>query len=387
MSGAPTRPLRVAHLWLDYSPNLFDKSHPLCLANGLESQVVCQAFISNGAQALPHTHWVRQRDAAESNTVGLGSRILGRIRRPLDLRGFAALVRQRVAKTRPDLLHVHFGTTAAALHRLSALPALPLVVSFYGVDISASLQYPAIVNAYLAVAARARVLHVLCDAARDRLISIGCPAERVHIANLPADVELYPHIGVQPTGATRFLIPARFVEKKGHLVLLQAFARLRQAGAHATLTCFGYGPSAWLVSAVRSAGLDSFVRIVDNGQTGNFAAEYEEMLRAHDVVMAPSVRSRNGDDEGGPALTLVMAQAAGKPVIASDFPGAERSVSDGIEGLVVSAGDVDALHSAMAHMVATPNDWQSMGQAGRRRVLSDFSKAAYWSVLRDWYQC
>ncbi len=378
--------MRVAHLWQDYSPNLFDQSHPLCLANGLESQVVCQAFISNGAQALPHTHWVRQRYPAESNAAGLGARLQRRLRRPLDQRHFASLVRQRVAQAKPELLHVHFGTTAAALHWQGALPELPMVVSFYGVDVSQSLHDPKVVAAYRAIADRPSLLHVLCDAARDRLVNIGCAAERIRVANLPANIEHFPDIGVQATGTTRFLIPARFVEKKGHAVLLQAFRRLRDAGVAATLTCFGYGPTTWLANAIRHFGLDAEVRIIDNGQTGDFAAEYESMLRQHDVVLAPSICSRDGDDEGGPALTLVMAQAAGKPVIVSNFPGAERSVTDGVEGLVVPSGEVNALLAAMTLLATTPTLWLAMGAAGRARALREFSAAAYFNALSGWYR-
>ena len=377
--------MRIAHLWQDYSPNLFDKAHPLCMAHGHDSEVVCLAFIDNGAAALPATFAVRHRNPAESNSRSLTDRLIRRLRRPADERRFARLVAQRVAAFRPDLLHLHFGTTAALLQRLGALPDLPLVVSFYGVDVSQSLQDPAVVRAYRTVGARATVLHVLCDAARQRLLDIGCPATSIRIANLPANVEAMPDLGVDITGTTRFLIPARFVEKKGHRLLLQAFKRLHDDGLPATLTCFGYGPSDWLAQAIAEAGLSDAVRVVNNGQSGNFAAEYEAMLRDHDVVLAPSIRSRNGDDEGGPALTLVMAQAAGKPVIVSDFPGAERSVTDGCEGVVVPAGDATALHRAMSALAAQPQCWHALGQAGRQRVMREFSDQAYWNVLSDWY--
>lgn len=378
--------MKVMHLWLDYSPNLFDRSHPLCLAHGLDSEVVCQAFIANGAAMLPHTHSLRQRSPAESNATDLITRVRRRLRRPVDAWRFGRLVHDRVAAARPQVAHVHFGTTAATLQRLGALPELPLVVSFYGADVSEALHDTETLEAYRAVFLQAHRLHVLCDAARDRLVAAGCPPDRIVIANLPATVERFPDIGVSFSGRARFLVPARFVEKKGHAVLLAAFARLVRDGSDALLTCYGYGPSAWLVEAVAAAGLYERVQVVDNGQTGDFASAYERVLRDHDIVLAPSIRSRNGDDEGGPALTLVMAQAAGKPVIVSDFPGAERSVDDGVEGLVVPAGDVDALHAAMACLAAAPDRWQPMGQAGRKRVLADFSEATYWSSLRDWYR-
>lgn len=377
--------MKVIHLWQDYSPNLFDKSHPLCLAWNVRSEVVCQAFVDNGAAPLPGTFYVRRRSPVETNSGSLLSRVIRRLRRPFDVARFARLAKRRIAVFEPDVVHIHFGTTAAALEGVSALPGLPMVVSFYGADVSQSLLDPATLRAYRSIFRKASVLHVLCDEARDRLIAIGAPPEKIRIANLPANLESIPHIGIEATRGTRFLIPARFVEKKGHVVLLNAFKGMLTEGKPISLTCFGYGPTAWLERAVAEMGLSSAVAVVNNGQSANFTAEYIELLRQHDVVLAPSIRSAAGDDEGGPALTLVMAQAAGKPVIVSDFPGAERSVTDGQEGLVVPAGDVFALQQAMSTLAANQSLWERFGRAGRARVIPEFSESAYWSSLREWY--
>jgi glycosyltransferase involved in cell wall biosynthesis len=142
----------------------------------------------------------------------------------------------------------------------------------------------------------------------------------------------------------------------------------------------------WLQQRVVELGLAETVEIVNNLQTCKFTAEYLSLLRQHDVVLAPSIRSTTGDDEGGPALTLIMAQSAGKPVIVSDFPGSERSVSDGEQGLVVPMGDVDALRKAMAEMVGNHTLWRQLGSAGRNRVVNDFSDKSYWASLEDWYR-
>ena len=377
--------MKITHLWQDYSPNLFDKAHPLCMSHSLESEVVCQAFIDNGAMRLPGTFSVRNRNPVESNSQALLRRMIRRLRRPIDAMRFARLVRSRTQTFKPDVIHLHFGTTAAVLENLNALPNVPMVVSFYGVDVSESLRDAGTLHAYRAIFRKASVLHVLCEEAQRRLVGVGCPLEKIQIANLPANLDNIPDIGVEPMNGTRFLIPARFVEKKGHVVLLRAFQRLLQDDPAVRLTCFGYGPTEWLERAVVQLGLTQTVQIVNNQQTSNFTAEYVNVLRRHDVVLAPSIRSSTGDDEGGPALTLVMAQAAGKPVIVSNFPGAERSVADGVHGFVVPEGDTVALYRAMAKMMGNLALMRQLGSAGRQRVLREFSDAAYWSSLHGWY--
>lgn len=378
--------MKVIHLWQDYSPNLFDRAHPLCLANGVDSEVVCQSFIENGAKALPNTYSVRTRSPEEFNSQQLFSRLCRLIRRRMDTRRFAALASKRMSMERADIVHCHFGTTAAvlALHRV--LPSAPFIVSFYGADISQSLHDKAVLAAYKSIFEKAFLLHVLCEEAKIRLVALGCSPTKISIANLPVDLSAIPNIGVESVGITRFLIPARFVEKKGHLILLKAYQRLVNAGFPVALTCFGYGPVEWLLRAIDEFDLNDHVDVIDNRQTGDFITEYVSQLRKHDVVIAPSVRAANGDDEGGPALTLVMAQAAGKPVIASDFPGAERSVRDGYEGRVVASGDEVALYEAMVSLVGAETEWCRFGNAGRLNVSRDFSDAVYWAELKNWYR-
>jgi len=298
------------------------------------------------------------------------------------------LVSERISSQgKPDIAHCHFGTTAAVLAQHGALPRIPFMVSFYGVDISQSLNDAAVMNAYREVINKAFLMHVLCDEAEQRLLALGCPQKKIRIANLPIDLSAIPDIGVESVGTTRFLIPARFVEKKGHLVLLKAYRRLVDASYPVALTCFGYGPMEWLLHAIDDLALKDHVTVIDNRQTGDFMTEYVNQLRKHDVVLAPSVRAANGDDEGGPALTLVMAQAAGKPVIASDFPGAERSVRDGCEGRVIASGYADALYEVMASLVSAEAEWRRFGDAGRLNVCRDFSEVVYWTELKKWYRC
>jgi colanic acid/amylovoran biosynthesis glycosyltransferase len=377
--------MKVVHLWQDYSPNLFDRSHPLCLQNSVSSEVVCQNFIDNGAGQLPNTFAVRYRTPEETNSTHLYYRITRLIRREYDARRFANLVHKRLSAETVDFVHIHFGTTAAILADLNALPKCPFVVSFYGVDISQVLFQKSSVRAYKRVIEKADLLHVLCNEAKLRLLNLGCPPHKIHVQNLPINLLSIPNIGNNPAGQTRFLIPARFVEKKGHLILFDAFRRLVDSEFPVTLTCFGYGPSDWLLNALSELNLSDFVTVINNHQSSDFMSEYLHYLRVHDIVLAPSIRASNGDDEGGPALSIVMAQAAGKPVITSDFPGAERSVTDGREGLVVPSGDSDSLYEAMASLVGAESAWRIFGEAGRQRVRRDFSDDTYWKALQTWY--
>jgi glycosyltransferase involved in cell wall biosynthesis len=206
------------------------------------------------------------------------------------------------------------------------------------------------------------------------------------LANIPLPVEHYSEIGFTASRLSRWLIPARFVEKKGHEVLLQAFLHYLVDHPDDRLTCWGYGDRSWLQTRVNELGLSQEVTVIDNSGEPDFDRAYLSELERHDAVLAPSVRSSRGDDEGGPALTLVLAQVAAKPVIVSDFPGSELSVTDGVEGLIVPQGDPQALCAAMRTLAANPTRARAMGKAGRIRAVREFNRDAYRDALLGWYR-
>lgn len=379
--------MRILHLWDNYSPGLFDQSHAMCFDHGHDSHLLCMhLFERDTGRQLPVTAVRRIDEAADSEGAGgRFGRLRQALRRTWDRRRFRKQVSAQIARNRPDLVHFHFGSTMAALEGVDGLADLPFVVSFYGYDISAGLEDRATRESYQRLLPGAGIVHVLCEDARARAIGLGARSERTVLANLPLDVAAYPAIGQNSDRVERWLIPARFVAKKGHLVLLDAFARHRASYSSARLTCWGYGPDHWLRDEIERRALGDCVTVLQSNDPRGFDAAYQEQLAQHDCILAPSIRAASGDDEGGPALTAVLAQVAGKPVIYSDFPGAECSLDDGVEGLVVPQGDVAALAAAMAELAADPARAAAMGLAGRQRVLAQFTPAAYWAALSGWY--
>jgi colanic acid/amylovoran biosynthesis glycosyltransferase len=265
---------------------------------------------------------------------------------------------------------------------------LPSIVTFYGVDGSASLRIPRWRENFQEMFAHVDRVLVLCDAVRDRLLAIGCPARKLVVWNLPAGIEQYPYHPRVTTGSgVRFLIAARFVEKKGHRYLVEAFDAVVRARVDARLTMIGYGPFKAAIEAdVRRRGLTDRVTIVDTQLASSFAGVYRETLDRHDIFVLPSTTGVNGDDEGGPALTMVCAQAAGLPVICTPFAGAERSVVDGVSGLLCRQDDAGSLAERMGWLAAHREAWNTIGCAGSVGVRQHFSLDGQMSALLEIYR-
>jgi glycosyltransferase involved in cell wall biosynthesis len=88
------------------------------------------------------------------------------------------------------------------------------------------------------------------------------------------------------------------------------------------------------------------------------------MAESH-VVCLPSKYG-----EGVPKV-LLEAAAAGHPVVATDTPGCREVIEDGVEGLLVPAGDSVALAAALRRLIEGPEAREAMGAAGRARAIRD----------------
>jgi glycosyltransferase involved in cell wall biosynthesis len=75
----------------------------------------------------------------------------------------------------------------------------------------------------------------------------------------------------------------------------------------------------------------------------------------------------------GLGVSLLQAAAAGVPVITSRAGGLPEAVQDGVTGILCPPGDVDALAAAIDRLAGDPALRRQYGEAGRQRILAEFS--------------
>ena len=93
---------------------------------------------------------------------------------------------------------------------------------------------------------------------------------------------------------------------------------------------------------------------------------------ASDVLVLPSK-----DMSEGFGLTLLEANATGKPVIASNVGGIPSVVKNGYNGLLVQPNDPKALANAIVRLERNPREARAMGRNGRRFAeLHDWTNTA-----------
>jgi colanic acid/amylovoran biosynthesis glycosyltransferase len=256
-------------------------------------------------------------------------------------------------------VHVHFGTNAAAVARLMRC------LSRRRLSYSMTIHGPDEFDAPRGFALREKV----ADAAFVAVISDFCHAQvkrwsdpehwsKLHVVRCTVDQSFTP-IGPIPASSRTLLCVGRLAAQKGHLLLLEALAQLRDNGADADLILAGDGELRFSIEqTIRALGLEPRVRI-----TGWFdEPQLRQLLARARVVVLPSFA------EGLPVV-IMEAFATQRPVIAPWVAGVPELVRPGENGWLVPAGSVAELAAAMASALETPaSRLDSMGRFGARLV-------------------
>jgi len=156
----------------------------------------------------------------------------------------------------------------------------------------------------------------------------------------------------------RLVCVGRLSAEKGHLVLIEAIARLKAVPAF-EVVIVGDGPMRGAIEA-STAALRVQDRVTMKGWMSS-ADVHAEIARSCAMVL-PSFA------EGLPVV-LMESFALGRPVIATAIAGIPELVEPGISGWLVPAGSVDGLAGALRELLSTPPErLSSMGRAGHARV-------------------
>jgi glycosyltransferase involved in cell wall biosynthesis len=110
-----------------------------------------------------------------------------------------------------------------------------------------------------------------------------------------------------------------------------------------------------------------------------FRRDIRDIYHAADITILPSLR------EGLP-ICLIEAMSMELPVIATSVGGTLELVQNGQTGILIEAGNVDAICKAVIEMAADTQKRRQMGMIGRQRVTKMFSIDRMIKQLLNFYE-
>ena len=278
--------------------------------------------------------------------------------------GIIARLRRLIRSWRPDLVHLHSRIGADSMGGIACrLERVPVVHS-------RRVDNP---ESRLMVALKYRLFDrviAISQGIGRVLLAEGLPPEKLRVVRSAVDCAPFERpcdrarvcdaLGV-PRDAVLVGVVAQLIPRKGHRFLIQALPPLVSEHPELRVLFFGKGHGeADLRRRIRAAGLQGPVRLA------GFRADLPEILPCLSLVVHPATME-------GLGVSLLQAACAGIPIVASNAGGIPEAVHDGIGGLLVPPGDVEALCAAVGRLLRDPELAAHMGRAGRDRMRSEYS--------------
>lgn len=379
-------PIRSLHVFDSFSPLsesfAYDTLRGLDRV-GVDSHVVTAERVNEATRPHPSVTVVARRPVTRPGMWPVLPVLAWRHRRVVGLtrRVWADAVGDATAGLRPDVVHAHFGPAGVAAMPIARRHRAPLVVTFYGYDVSSLARSRRWRMAYRELWDAAASVVVLSEQMREEVVALGCPVERMRVVHLARDLDAFAYRAPRRP-VRRFVSVGRLVEKKGHVDAIDAFARVGDRAPDATLTIVGDGPLRDALGArVTERGLDGRVRVVD----GIAAERVAEVMSDADAFVLCSRTAADGDREGTPTV-LIEAQAVGLPCVATRHAGIPEMFEAGASRALAGEGDVQAIASRMGALIdASVASLADEAERGRAYVERHFTLAGQAVALRAIY--
>ncbi len=310
-------------------------------------------------------------------------------------------IRKLIRDFRPDIVHTH-AAKAGTLGRLAAMHSgVKVIVHTFHGHVFHSYFSPVKTRLFLGIerylARRSSAIVAISRLQKEELCHRFhiCPPEKCEVIPLGFDLarfsedrerkglEFRKSFGLKPDDTVVGII-GRLTAIKNHRMFLDAYRKaLQETGPGLKAVIVGDGEDrVALETYCRESGL----RFADQGNASpeadvvftSWIRDVDRAIAGMDIV---ALTSRN---EGTP-VSLIEAQAGGKPVVSTLAGGTADVVQDGTSGLLCAVDDTETFSRHLARLAGSTEERQRMGAAGREFVMQRFHFTRLVEDMRGLY--
>jgi colanic acid/amylovoran biosynthesis glycosyltransferase len=276
-----------------------------------------------------------------------------------------------IRREKPEVLHGHFSWESWRNIDIVKKTRLPLVTTFYGLDVNKLSRKRIWQKRYKKLFAIGDLFTVEGKYMAQALETIGCPQQKIRVVPIGVDLEKLNRYRVQKSEASlKIMFVGLQREKKGSIFAASAFARISRKNPACELHILGSGPFASPVKQLlQREGVLEKCHFYGYVSTETYYA----LLGKMDIVLAPSVIARNGDTEGGAPVVVTEAQASGIPVVGTKHCDIPNIVIHNETGLLCEERDIETLADNLDRLISDKALREKMGNAAQIRASLHFS--------------
>lgn len=330
------------------------------------SETFIHRLISNHKRYRPaalcyrELHFTDHVQVFEAPRAGIRKWInLAAFRLNLSLPYYERIIREQ----KPDVVHAHFGYDGYKLLQICDKLNIPLVISFYGSDVSRLPDELFWKKRYRRMAkSRARFI-AASDFMKDQLIDLGFPDSKIYLARFGLDLSKLSFKEVNPP-TNRWMMVGRLVEKKGFEIALRAAKILADESEDFTLTIFGDGPLMPKLRTVqKELKLETRVCFKGFKPIDSILAAH----KTHGLFIAPSITANDGDMEGLPN-TILEAMAVGTPVVSTNHAAIPEVIEHAKTGFLTAERDINELAATLRKILQGSYPLESIRNNARKTI-------------------
>lgn len=282
---------------------------------------------------------------------------------------------QAIVRHGVSIIHAHFAYSGIYMTPLAKKYNIPLIVSLHGNDVAILIgeqihqkKWVLYKKHYREMISQTNLFLAASQDLKDLIVSKGCPPEKVVVYKLGINLDKFPYVERHSPLQYRILMAGRFVEKKGFIYGIRAFARAQQVFNNAELHIIGDGEERSMYEAeIKKFGISSKVFL--HGVRPH--EEIVEHMHKATLFLAPSVVAGNQDRDSG-LIVAKEAAACGIPVIGSIHGGIPDIIDDGKTGFLVPERDVEQISQRIVDIFSNIELWKKMSMASRKKIEEEY---------------
>ena len=284
-----------------------------------------------------------------------------------------------------DIIHCHFGPNgnlAVSLKKIGIFKG-KIITTFYGYDLTSYVKKngPEI---YKNLFEKGDLILSISKNFKKRLVNLGCNDKKIDIHHLGINSDkfkFYQRTPIKAQNKICILSISRLVEKKGIIYGIKAVKKLLIEFTNIEYLIAGDGPlKQELNEFIKKFQLKNNVKLLGEKKQD----EILNLMKAATIFLAPSVKSKSGDEEGTP-VAIMEALASGIPVVSTCHSGIPELVMHGKTGLLANECDSDDLANKIREIILNPLKSKKMVLKGRKHIEQNYDINILNNKLIDTY--
>ncbi|MBD3422676.1 MAG: glycosyltransferase [Chitinivibrionales bacterium] len=368
--------LRVAHIMHSYLPMTQNWIYNQLAHNrACKPYVLCQTLENVKHFPLDNVHPVYTQTSLRSHIALQCARVTARY--------FSSHHKRQLQQIRPDILHAHFAFEAWRNFEAIRHAGRPLVISFYGNDVTKLWRRRVWKRRYSKLFEYAAAIMVEGSHMGACIASMGCPPQKIRVIKIGIDLaRIRQKVAVADNVPVRILFVGLSREKKGPAYAAETFCCAARQCPNLELHIIGDGSNRPLVESI-------FERNAIQSQVtmhGSVTVDkYYELLGSMDLCLTPSVTAKDGDTEGGAPVTAIEALACGVPVVGSTHCDIPNVVTHGKTGLLCDEKDVESLAHNLLTLATNTMMRSTFAKAGKQYAQQEHDIRVQTQKIADLY--